>query len=351
MPTKNVIGIDIGSSAIKMASIVWLKGQPLLKNSSVIELPKKVMDNGYIADKDAMSAVLCQLISTSGISGQNVVVAVGGRTTFAREVILPAMNVEELREALKWDLEKYVPLAPDEYYFDFALLRTGKTDLKVKVLLVAAPKKIVNSITDLIKQVGLNPVAVDIEPLALARTIAVVDHSVVVDIGAAVSQVTIFQQDSPSVTRLIPFGGQRFTEVIMQVLDLDFGEAERFKQRQKGLLQRSDFPDAQSELHCQLGEVVAELAREVRRTIEYYQLQNKDAVIANIVLTGGGAMLDNLAPHLSTQLEMTVTLHKPLARIAVASSFDQHYLDKMSLRLAVAIGLGLRGGKRYYDSD
>ncbi len=257
----------------------------------------------------------------------------------------------EIREALKWDLGKYVPLAPDEYYFDFAILKTDKSDLKVKVLLVAAPKIIVNSITDLIKQVGLKPVAVDIEPLALARTIAAVENSVVVDIGTAVSQVTIFQQDSPSVIRLIPIGGQRFTEVIMQVLDLDFGEAERFKQRQKDLLQRSELPDGQSELHCQLGEVVAELAREVRRTIEYYQLQNKDAVIVNIVLTGGGAKLDNLALQLSRQLAMTVTLHEPLARIIVAPAFDRNYLEKVSLRLAVAIGLGLRGGKRYHDSD
>ncbi|XEQ92607.1 Cell division protein FtsA [Sporomusa carbonis] len=342
----NIVGIDIGSGAVKMAEVAIQQDTPLLKAVGIAELPENILEDGYVADIPALAGVLNRLLNTSGIGAQAAVMAVSGRNVFVREVMFPAMSYEELREAIKWDMEKYVPYDPDSYYYDFAIAGTGKTELEIKVLLVAAPNDLINGLVAAVKEAGCKPIAVEIEPLALQRTIPGAANCLVIDIGDSVSQIHVFQSGSPSITRPIPLGGRRFTEVIMSALDLEFTEAERLKQRQMGLLQRVDYEGERSFLHQQLFFVVEELAREVRRTYEYYQIQNREAIVEKIILTGGGAKLDNLAHHLAAQLEdIQVILHNPLAGIGISPSLDAGYVGEIDLRLAMPIGLALRGGE------
>ncbi|HWR43645.1 type IV pilus assembly protein PilM [Sporomusa sp.] len=347
---SNVVGIDIGTGHVKAAEVLLNNGQPVLKAVGLIDLPENVMQDGYVANAEALADIIRRLLSTSGISSREVVVAVSGRSVFVREVMLPAMSKEELKEAIKWDLEKYVPYEPDSYYYDFAVIGQGKSELEIRVLLVAAPHDLVNTLIAVLKEANCKPLAIDIEPLALYRTLADAKNAIVIDIGNDASQVIVFQGSSPSVTRFIPVGGLRFTEVIMQTLELDYMEAERLKQRQAGLLKRPDFEGELPILHQRLELLVAELAREVRRTFEYYQVQNREAVIDRIYLTGGGAKLDNLPQHLTALLgDVQVLQHNPLNSLTAISSFDEQYLRSISTQMAVAIGLAMRGGN--YDNN
>lgn len=342
----NTVGIDIGTESVKLAEVMNKGEHPVLVSTGILPMPTGLIDDGHIVDGEALSGLLRQLLSTSGVSSRDVVLAIGGRTIFAREVLLPVMSEEELREAIKWDMEKYVPYEPESFYYDFAIVGKTRTELEMKVLLVAAPHDVVNPMVSIIKSIGLRPVAVDIEPLALYRTLEEATNSMVIDLGGQISQITVFQQGSPAVTRTIGVGGRRFTEVIMRNLELDYQEAENLKQRQKGLLHRVGWPDEPSALHRQLDLVVGELVREVRRTVEYYQIQNRDAVIDKIFLTGGASKLDNLAQHIAAQLNMPVLLHQPLRTLSSVPALDQDYLNRLFPQLATAIGLALRGGSR-----
>jgi type IV pilus assembly protein PilM len=338
----SIIGLDIGTGSVKLAE-VQTKGARTLKSCGVIDLPENTIEDGQLLNKAVMSEALQRLIATSGTACRDVVLSVTGRALFVREITMPVMTPEELREALRWDLDKYVPYSPDSCYFDFAVL--GQTEQEVSLLLVIIPKERVDELVSLVKEAGLKPVAVDIEPLALYRTLTTADNAMIIDIGAYVSQLLVFRAGSPVVTRTIPIGGIRFTEVIMRVLELEFPEAERLKQRQAGLLQRVGLADDQSTLHRQLYMLVSEIAREVRRTAEYYQIQNKGASIDKLILTGGGARLDNLSQHLTALLDTEVITHDPLAGITIPPSFDQQFTGALASQLAVAVGLSLRGGE------
>ncbi len=94
-----------------------------------------------------------------------------------------------------------------------------------------------------------------------------------------------------------------------------------------------------------MGMLVSDLTNEIRRTIEYFQMQNKEAVVDKLFLSGGGSRLGNLAEQLSMQLDMQVLLHDPLAVVEVHGSFDPQYVRDLGPQLAVAIGLALRGGE------
>ena len=302
---QSIVGVDIGAEAIKIVEVAWNKGRPVLKNIGVITLPDSTVDNGYFTDSKIIGERIRQLIAVNGITSKDAILAVGGQTIFVREVSFPVMNTTELREAIKWDIEKYVPFASESYYFDFSIVGPGKTDMEMRVLLVAAPKEMINSVIAATKEAGLRPIAIDIEPLALYRAVNV-ENSLVIDIGAQITQMVVFQGGSPVVTRTIPLGGRRFTTTIMQVLELDAEEAELLKQRQKNLLQAPGVVGQPTMVHQQLEILVAELVREIARTMEYYRMQNKDALIEKVVVTGGGAKLDNLMAHLVAGLNMPV---------------------------------------------
>lgn len=340
----SVIGIDIGTGGVKLAEIDTSKGRTVLKSCGIVELPENAVEDGRILDRSAVADALRKLISASGTSCRNAVLAVSGRTLFVREIVMPAMTPAELREAIKWELDKYVPYTAETCYFDFAVLGPGQAEHELRILLVIVPNERIDELVEMVKEAGLKPVAIDIEPLALYRTLTAAENSIVVDIGAMCSQFVVYQGGVPVVTRIIPIGGKRFTEVVMNVLELEYPEAERLKQRQAGLLHRVDVADDTVTIHRQLHMLVTEVVREVRRTAEYYQIQNRGASIDRLILSGGGVKLHNFAEHLAAMLDTEVIVHDPLAGIEIAASFDKQYTLGMALQLAVAIGLSLRGG-------
>ncbi|WP_378956335.1 type IV pilus assembly protein PilM [Pelosinus sp. sgz500959] len=341
--SSDFIGIDIGTGAIKLVEIAWLKGVPVLKNFSIKELPEKIIEDGLIIDRQQLTETLRQLLATTRIHSKNVVMAVGGRIMFARELIFPAMTMEELGEAIKWDLEKYIPYAPGTYYFDFSIVGQGDTDTEIKVLLVASPLDHINNLIEMIKSVGLKLAAIDVEPLALYRIFDDADQSMVIDIGALLSQVTIFHNGSPAVIRNIPIGGRNFTNIIMQALSLQFNEAEDMKQQYKILGQEEISPEY-VEVKKQFEFLVEEFTRDIRRTAEYFQQQHRNVILNKVFITGGGAKLNHLVESLATSLGMPAVMHDPLVKLNIPHSFDENYLKQVAPQLGTAIGLALRGG-------
>lgn len=339
------VGLDIGSTAIKIAEVRRNQRQPELVAAVIEELPANTVRDGYILNKEKLTETLQQAWALHGIEGTHVVLSLSGQAVVIREVSFPEMNDKELRQAIKWELDKYIPTTEAaNYYFDFAILEAPQAGRDIRVLLVAAPLEMITGITNAVKQAGLKPLAIDIEPLALQRTMEKADNVIIIDIGANCCQLNLFQQGFPLVSRFIPLSGARFTEVIMQALVLDFYDAEKFKIQANALMQRNQAALVPASVQQGLKLLAAELAREIRRTTDYFQMQNREATFERIVLTGGGAKLASLTDNLSELLtEMQVITHSPLHLLQISPSLNLEHLEKIKLQMAVAIGLALRG--------
>jgi type IV pilus assembly protein PilM len=345
---RSTIGIDIGSGVLKIAEIGWHKNIPTLRAAGMTALPDDWVRDGIIIDKTALVETIRRQLATAGITGTHAIISVSGHSVFIRELTFPAMTNEELRQAIKWDLDKYVPTNTENYYYDFSVIGADQELHEVRVLLVAAPQFMIDSIIAICKEVGLKAIAIEIEPLAVYRAIKNEANTLVVDIGQKICQISIFQNNCPVVSRIIPLGGVRYTEEIMRSLELGYGEAELHKEHQLGLLQAATNELAESHIHKQLMLIVEELGREIHRTADYYQAQNREAIIENIILTGGGAQLDNLLINLATLLAgIEVKLIDPLADLEISRSLDPGWLNSIAPQLTVAVGLALRGGANY----
>lgn len=338
----SVVGVDVGTGSVKMAELDWPAGQPRLRSARLASLPPGTMDNGYCQDVSALAAALRQAADAGGVKARDAVLGIGAPGLFLREAVYPVMSLPELAQAVKWDSEQHVTLEPGSYYLDFAV--TGQGELGLKVLLAASPRETVDRLVAAARDAGLRPLAVDAEPLALYRTLTGAENSLVLDIGAALSTITLFQGGVPVVTRAVPVGGDRFTETVGAVFELGPAEAERFKQRQKGLLRHDGEDGERGAIGQQLGAVVAELVRQAAQTTRYFGSQNKNAVVDKVILTGGGARLDNLAPFFAAQFDTPVVVHDPLAAVAVDPRLDPQQARAAAGQFGVAVGLALGGG-------
>ena len=339
-----VVGVDVSTSAVKVAEMDWIKGRPLLTHIGLADLPQGTVENGYCRDIDALAGALRQAVNAAGTARREVVLGIGAPGLFTREVAYPAMSMGELAQAVKWDSERLVTLAPDSYYLDFAVTGRGPDGAELKVLVVASPREIVDDLVTAAKNAGLRPVAITAEPLAVYRTLPAAENSMLVDIGTELSKVTLFQGGSPVVTRPIPIGGKRFTEVIMKVFQMDFAEAERAKQRRKELLRPAETGGEQSTICRQMEFVALDMVREAARTAEYYGMQNKNTVVSKVFLTGGGATLDGLDRYFADHFDVPVIIHDALAVVAVSPRLDPQYVRSLAHRFATAVGLALSGG-------
>lgn len=340
--SDSVLGIDIGTGSLKIVEIKRKKERAVVTKIAVADFTAVISADSRLL-RPELAAMLRRQIAANGFESRRAVAAIGGRSIFIRQITVPPLTEGELREAVKWELEKYIPYA-DNCYYDFAVLGAAGNGIGIRVLLTAAVKEPIDTLVAVLKDCGLQPIAIDGEAFALYRLLDNAENSLLLDIGQHVTQLIIYQQGIPEITRNIPLAGRRFTELLMKELGLDAEKAEQLKQARPDLLppvsQAGNYSQAQEQMLL----LVAELAREIRRTIEVYQSQHKEAAIEKIIVSGGGASLTHLVDRLKLFLDIPVILHNAAAAIEHSPAVDAGYLQAIAPRLGVAVGLALRGG-------
>ena len=158
------------------------------------------------------------------------------------------------------------------------------------------------------------------------------------DLGGKLSQMIIYQHGKPEMMRYLGIAGQQFSDLLGDLLELDFAAAEKFK-----LCQSNLFAGDETEVDEQMELLLEELARDLRRTYDFYLTQGRDGKVKDLLLLGGGALLNNIARQLGVILERDVRVHDPLERLLLPESFDQNSLKEIAPQLGVACGLALRG--------
>lgn len=331
-----VLGIDFSAAALKLVSMRIDQTPGCVDKLAAVDWPPALAEGAWLAQPEEAALFLKQCLSMHGINARQAVVSVSSRVAFVREIDFPMMSEDELASAMQWDIEQYIPLTPGSYYYDYLPAGSGKSELEMKVLLFAAPKEWVDTVARIIEQAGLKLTAVETEAMALKRLVPGLTDYLLLDMGNATSQLTVFQRGLPVAQRNIPIGSAYFTQALADYLGEPSEEAERIKRYR---------PDEAAGL-CQQAEegrsAFQALGREVNRTVEYYRINNSAAAFSAVVITGGGwlpAGGEGLAAFLNTSIQTLAPFqHVGLSR----TQWDAEFLTRLEPRLAVAVGLCLR---------
>ncbi len=332
------IGVDLGSHNIRLLQLSR-RGDDVVALAAA-SAPQPVIEPGGDASQRIAAVALCirKLLSGNGFAGRQAVACLSGEVIQYKNVRLPRMPAEELRSAAEWeatDRLKLVDGAAMVRYYDAGEVRQGE-ESREELILMAASTAAVETQMRMLTQAGLQPMALDVEPSALARALAGMDDDalandaetpprLILDVGFSASKVVIIRQGRIVFYKPIDIGGHKFDQAIAKHLNLDVAQAAELRRRVISEVQGQDKDavlfgssrrdEMQRAVFEAMRPVAAELAREVGLCLRYYSVTFRGKRPEVAWLTGGEAGEPNLARVLTEDAALQVRQAAPLAHV------------------------------------
>ena len=345
--SDRILALDIGNSKIVLAEFKIAGAQNLeLVNYAVSPLgidPESTTDvSAYIVSgiRDAMRA--------SNIRPGPVSVSVSGQMVFPRYVKLPPVTPDKISQIVKYEAQQNVPFPIDEVVWDYQLV--GQDTGELSVLLVAVKGDFVKNITDCVEAAGLEPMMVDVSPLALYNAVRynysdLPGCTMILDIGARSTNV-VFVEGTKIFSRSIPVAGMAITRDVMKEFELSFEEAEQLKIAHAfvgfgGVYEGHEVgvADRTSKI---ARNIMTRLHAEVIRTINFYRSQQGGGQPEMVLLTGGCSVIPQANVFLKEKLKIEVDFLNPFRNVAVSSSITSDKVAENIHLLGEVVGLALR---------
>jgi type IV pilus assembly protein PilM len=346
------IGLDIGSSAIKVVAVRRLPWPRLV--TAIVEpmLPDRLVD-GVVADPSALAADLRTLWQRHRLRRRRVAISIGGSGVCLKRFALPPMPVRDVPGAVRWEASRHLPAPSNEMAYDYCILRRSRmprgrtTDAPsapgVDVLLAAVRRDALDGWTAVSRAAGLDLVAVDVAPLALQRAWEATRRSIprnetvaLVDLGASTTSINVVSAGTPVLARDVPSGARRWTEAVQRVLGVSFDEAERMKCAWRSEA-RDDMGDR---LAAALRAATDHWLFEVGRTFDYAISDRGAPTLQRIAIAGGGSKLSGLLDAVSSHFGV------PVEVVGWSSAAAHERRRQIEPDVALALGLAVRRRSR-----
>lgn len=343
---KKLVGLDIGSSSLKLVAMQETSKGFVLKSFHQVPVRRGVIMDGVLVEHEELSDRIKELFKLSKCRIRNVVTSLSGHAVVVKKVSFSTMDEAELRDLIHDEASKYLPFDDmAAVYFDFQIL--GANDYNpnlMEVLLVAAKKDIIDSYVEAITGAGLTPVIMDVDSFALETMYEEnydfedTDVTVIVNVGASITNINVVRRGMSIFTRDFTLGGNTVTEAIQNQLGLTFDEAEKVKTAGPEDVQRLQ----------QMGEVsllsLAEpICLEIERSVDYFRSTFGNEAIKQVLLSGGGAMIPGIAAEITQRLGIDSEVINPFRKIGYdKKEIDATTIENIGPIAAVGVGLALR---------
>lgn len=236
MAVSKVIGLDIGSNAVKMVEIDRSKRRYDLQFVGVAPIPDGAIVEKSLKKPDQVSRAIKALHSYTSSRSKQVAMSVSGKSVIVKQVAMTSMTDTQLEKQIQIEAEPYIPFDIKDVNLDFFIMgdkpeKEGSMD----VVLVAAKKDYMTEYLELLKSCGLTPVVVDVDPFALevmyeyCYTHVQEEIVALINVGASTININILQGGACKYTRDLPIGGDSITREIMRFFDVPYEHAEDIK--------------------------------------------------------------------------------------------------------------------------
>lgn len=286
---NNYVGVDIGSGLIKLS---------FKDKIYEVQTPVKTVKNGVIYDVSQVSMAINELVRSNRLSEKKAVISYNGPGIFTKEIEIPVMQADEIKDYLALEADNILPFPTKEGVIDYIIL---KKESPMLLLIMALKNDLLIPYIDSVKKGGLIPIGMDIPSLALARALFTNEDGfqLIVDIGKTTSDIHIFKNGIFRFSRIIPIGGDDFDSTLAASMGIDKEQA------LKDRLSKSYEPMIFKGL-------LGDLQRELVRSIDYFRYRhgNEDNLeFTKVLIIGGNNSIDGLGQTLEE-----ITLKKPVVK-------------------------------------
>jgi len=354
---ETTVGIDIGSSCIKAVEIEPSGTGWRLANAGIQITPLDSCRDGVITNTLDVAQAVKNLLKSVNIRAQGAIAAVSGSQVIVRQVQFPRMNEAALRKSIKFEASKYVSASMEDSVVEFNILGNTEDGEQMNVMLVAAPRDMVESRVAVLEMAGLEPISVDVEAFSLVRALSDFSNEndfhtgavALIDMGASHTDVNIITNGDFALTRNIPIAGDSFTNAIKSLTGFAFQDAEKlkFEMTLQDSLDQLSSQETENKCGRLVQPLLDELLREVRRSVHYYQSQfpegTEQATVKKIVLSGGAARMPGMAAYVSSKLSIPVDIAEVFNNSLISPGrFASDFTEEYGPVLAIATGLALK---------
>jgi type IV pilus assembly protein PilM len=335
-----MVGLDIGTRTIKIVELEKEGASFSLSASGIVGFSGNSVEK--IVDDKEMSTfaqVIKKLHSETGAGGNDVVLAIPEQGAFTRTVTFPLLTDAEIASAVKWELEQYIPIPASEAISQHIILERNEKSSppSVLVLLVAAPRVLVEKYTKLVQMAGLNPIAVETELVALTRALAPPDKTILlVDLGANSTDIAIAKNSMLCFSRSIPLAGEAFTRAVSQGLGVNTTQAEEYK-KTYGLVSSQ----LEGKVKTALDPVLRLVVDEIKKAISFYQSEQKGEAPTAVQVSGGTSGMPQIITSLTELLGIEVSVANPFSKVKMDPETAKKLAPYAPL-YSVATGLAMR---------
>jgi len=341
---NELIGIDIGSSAVKMVQLKEARNGYQLVSLGMAPLPPEAIVDHAIMDANAVAAAVRDLVERHKVKTKNVATSVSGHAVIIRKINLPLMTEEEMEATLEWEAEQYIPFEVADVNLDTQVLGPDAKDpSQMNVILVAAKKDVIDDYVALIRQCGLTPVIMDVDCFAVGNVyeaeygIAEQEVVALIDLGASSLNVNILKGGVPVFTRDIQIGGNLYKEELQKRLGLSPQEAERVK---LGGQVEGVSPDAVTTV---IEETTEAMTTDIQRSLDFFSASSSDDRPVKVFITGGLSKMPAVRTSLANRLGVAVQVIDPWRQVAFDRKvFNAEELQDLGPLFTVAVGLAMR---------
>lgn len=339
-PVGDFFALDIGTTAVRAIELKGAPGAWSLVRYGTAPVDMRVATSDSSEDRKRLGEVITNLIAQTGITTKNVVVGIPSNKTFITIVDLPDMPTAELASTIKYQAEQYIPTSLDETKIDWAGLgKSLRDENKMEVLLASVSNKFSEDRLDLIEGLGLNVVALEPDPLALARSITPIgnrDGVLLVDVGDFSTDIVAVIGDTPRLVRSLPTGMQTLIKAAQQNLNIDQNQATQF------ILKFGLHPDRlEGQIFKALDATLEQFVAEVTKTIKFFQTRYATVPLQTAVLSGYAVGIPAFNDYVSSKTGLTMSVGNPWQQVRFGSDQQQNLLQ-LAPRFAVAVGLAER---------
>jgi type IV pilus assembly protein PilM len=342
---KGLVGVDIGSSAVKAVELKIggkRNDEYQLVNIGVEPLPPEAIVDGAIMDSGAVIDSIQRLFQENRIKTADVTTGVSGNAVIVKKISLPQMSAEELAESIHWEAEQYIPFDIQDVALDYEVIEGGGGG-NMDVLLVAVKKDKISEYTSALTQAGRAPQIVDVDVFALQNCYEMnygVDPGRVVallNIGAAIMNVNVVKGGVSVFNRDISAGGNQYTDAIQKEMNLSFEQAEALKKGEQ--VEGTSAEALQPILHA----VSENIAMEVQKTFDFFRATSQEDRIDAIYVSGGTSKIPGLRELLAERFGAPVEMLNPFLNVRYSEKeFNPEVLEDLAPSAAIAVGLAVR---------
>jgi type IV pilus assembly protein PilM len=334
--SQNLICLDLGSQNLHMVHGTYNKGNIVLYNAVNFPLSEGVFRDGKIEDFERLKESIRTLISDNKIKEKNAVLTIQSTSIITRDIMLPAIERQQLDNMVSYEIEQYLPIIATEYVIEYSVagetVENGVNKYKVQV--AAMPKNMVDNFLNLIKELGLKPIALDIHPNTVAKLIS--QNTAIngrpldkektlafIDLGYYSINIHIISDGKLAFSRIINLGARDLDNEISITCNLSLEQAEK-KKIQDAELDPNTFNDLIPDTFHDLVRAQVDIwLSEIQKIFQYYISRTTGNRIEEIYLYGGSSSLHGLNKYLQQALNLPTSNIDDLNNIKITKNITK----------------------------